>query len=77
MRRRVILGALAAAGTAAGVGAAVTPAGAATVRGFRVLNLVTDRPFVRWSDPFGPAESLEVFDPVANAYVPVPGTGRE
>ena len=67
MRRRVILGALAAAGTAAGVGAAVTPAGAATVRGFRVLNLVTDRPFV---GPAGPLVDRGLVNPWGLALSP-------
>lgn len=33
---------------------------------------VTDRPFVRWTDPFGPNGRLDVYDPVAGQYVPVP-----
>ena len=33
---------------------------------------VTDRPFVRWLDPFGPEERVEAFDPVANKFLPVP-----
>jgi uncharacterized protein (TIGR03118 family) len=67
MRRRVILGALAAAGTAAGVGAAVTPAGAATLPRVRVLNLITDRPFV---GPVGPLVDRNLVNPWGLALSP-------
>jgi hypothetical protein len=33
---------------------------------------VTDRPFVRWSNPFGPYPSLDAFDPVAGGFVRIP-----
>ncbi len=33
---------------------------------------ITDQPFVKWTNPFGPDERLEVFDPVAEKFVPVP-----
>jgi hypothetical protein len=33
--------------------------------------VVTDRPFVRWTDPFGPSERLDAFDPVRGVFVRV------
>jgi len=33
---------------------------------------VSDRPFVRWLDPYGPNPRMEAFDPVAGAFIPLP-----
>jgi hypothetical protein len=42
------------------------------VDGRAPIPAVSDRPFVRWVDPFGPNPRMEAFDPVAGAFVSLP-----